>query len=126
MRKLRVLFLMTFLLIPSVTFAQTSAANKSWNAFWTKFSTAVKKKNRTVIKNSVSKRFTWHDADDTVSAWLKNLDTSSLWYLVQNSVSKGTVPYSSGEKIPWRVTRDNHLLFVYENKSWRFYGIMGD
>lgn len=124
------LFLLLFLIVPSASFAQskrtTETANKTWEAFWNKFSAAVKNKNKPTIKSLASSRFTWHDADDTVSAWLKNLDSSKLWYLVQNSVKKGTTPYDSGEKKPWRVTRDNHLLFVFENGSWRFYGIMGD
>jgi hypothetical protein len=124
------LLLLLFLFVPSASFAQskrtTETANKTWDAFWSKFSTAVKNKNKATIKSLASSRFTWHDADDTVSAWLKNLDSSKLWYLVQNSVKKGTMTYDSGEKKPWQVTRDNHLLFVFENGSWRFYGIMGD
>ena len=121
-----IFFTATLILVfSSVSFAQNSA-DKSWNTFWVKFSTAVKTKNRTAIKSMASKRFTWHDADDTVSAWLQYLNQSKLWYLVQNSVNKGTMAYNSGEKKPWRVTKDNHLLFVFENGKWKFYGIMGD
>lgn len=125
MKRTRTLWLLFLLLVPTLAYSQ-SAADKSWNAFWSRFSTAVKTKNRAAIKSMASTRFTWHDVDDRVSAWLKNLDKSRSWYMVQNSVDKGTVPYNSGERKPWRVTRDDHLLFVYEGGRWRFYGIMGD
>ena len=50
MKKLRILILGFCLLIPASAFAQTSTANRSWGAFWTKFSAAVNTRNRTNLK----------------------------------------------------------------------------
>ncbi len=99
----------------------TQAANKTWNAFWSRFSTAVKNKNRAAVKAMASSRFTWHEAyDDSVSAWIQNLDKNKLRHLVQNSVKKGTVSYDAGEKKPWRVTSDNHCFLCLKTVNGGF------
>lgn len=126
MTKLRLLFLMVFLLIPAITFAQTSQktaiAEKSWNAFWMKFRTAVKTKNRAAIK-AMALQKDFEDGTETVDDWLRNVDTNNWWYLVRNSVDKGTGHYrENGSGRPARQTRDHHLHFVYTKNGWRFKG----
>ena len=34
--------------------------------------------------------------------------------------------YNSGEKIPWRISTDDNLLFVFEKGIWRFFGVRGN
>jgi hypothetical protein len=121
---------MSLLIIAVVSisgFAQTSAADKSWNAFWAKFSTAVKTKNRSTIKAMTAKDFSDGGGGDTVAEWMKyTLDKNNSWGDFQNSVKKGTKTYNSGDGKPWRITKDNQFLFVYKNNRWQFFGVMGD
>ncbi|MGC2237811.1 MAG: hypothetical protein WA584_16725 [Pyrinomonadaceae bacterium] len=133
MSRIFFLFILLFLFIPSLAAAQTSrsvttAANKSWKPFWTQFTAAVKSKNKAAVKQlMVAERDFSNGAEGgTRNQWLKNLDKQKLWGEVQRTVAKGTKLYNSGEKIPWRVTMDDSLLFVFEKGSWRFFGVRGD
>jgi hypothetical protein len=126
--RIYILILLLFLFVPSVSFAQTKqtieSANKTWNTFWTKFSKAVKNKNRVAIKTMASKNF--EGGTEDVATWLKRLDKEKLWYLVQNSVNKGVTSFISIEnKRPARYTLDSQgyeLYFEYEKNGWRFTG----
>ena len=117
---------MLILVFSSVSFAQT-AANNSWSSFWTKFSTAIKNKNRVAIKSLADSDFFDGGGGDTVTQWMRNtIDKNNAWGDLYNSVRSGTKNYSSGDGKPWRVTKDNSLLFIYKNKRWQFHGVMGD
>lgn len=102
-----------------------SKGNSDWDAFWSRFSAAVRNKNRAAIKSMASNDFDWIAADNSIGAWIRNLDRNNLWYLVQNSVSKGTMSCDSVDKKPSRCTRDGHLIFVFKNSTWHFSGIGG-
>lgn len=122
------LFLLVFLLVPSMSYAQ-SAANKSWKPFWTQFTVAVKSKNKAAVKRLMSSNF----IDDlsgtsTGDEWLKMLDDNKLWGWIQKSVAKGTVArvvYNEDDK-PGRTTKDGLLNFQYIGGKWLFVGISGD
>lgn len=102
-----------------------SNPSRSWDAFWSRFSAAIRNKNRAAIKSMASSRFDLPNIDNTVSGWIRNLDRNNLWSLVQNSVNKGTTSCDSVDGRPCRCTRDNHLYFVFENGRWRFSGVGG-
>lgn len=126
MTKSRILLLAIVLFIPSVATAQTSAANKSWSAFWTRFSAAVLNKDRSAIRGMARKGFGTECANISVNEWMRNLDSRRLWGQVQRSVSGGTHSYNGIGKVPGRVTRDDFLIFGYSNGRWYFWCIMGD
>jgi len=121
------LFLLLFLLVPSIASAQ-SAAEKSWKPFWTQFTAAVKSKSKVAVKRLMIAESEFSDGGGggTRDQWLKMLDKDKLWGEIQKTVAGGTKAYNSGEKRPWRVTTDDSLLFVFKNGRWNFYGVMGD
>jgi hypothetical protein len=94
-----------------------TAANKSWSSFWTKFSVAVKTKNRQSFIALTSKNFT-SGGGETVSEWLEQ----TSWTEIRKSVAKGTKPNGFDEGKIWRITKDNNLIFVFENGRWGFFG----
>lgn len=64
---------------------------------------------------------------DTVSEWMKHtVDKNKLWGELYKTVKKGAKKYKSDDGKPWKVTKDDSLLFVYKDKRWQFYGVMGD
>jgi hypothetical protein len=99
--------------------ATKKAASKSWNAFWTKFSTAVKTKNRKAFISLAIKGFE-DPGGFNIEQWLD----STSWSRLRNSVNKGTKDYSPGSKKVMRITRNRDLIFVYEKKGWRFLGAL--
>ena len=123
MKKLRILILGFCLLIPASAFAQTSTANRSWGAFWTKFSAAVNTRNRTNLKSLMAseKDFFSGGGGETRDQWLRAVSWSEL----QKSVKKGVKNYNYDGK-PGRVTKDNYLVFAFTGGKWRFMGPMGD
>jgi hypothetical protein len=124
MKRLRILFFAFFLLIPAFQAqAQNAAADKSWNSFWTKFSTAVKQKNRVALKSlMVSEReFYPGGGGGTRDEWLNLVSWSEL----QKSVRSGIKADRTYGK-PGRTTRDNWLIFAYTGGRWRFMGERGD
>lgn len=133
MTKPRCIILLLFLLIPSLTFAQSratqAAANKSWPTFWKKFSAAVNKKNRVALKRMMATPFETSGLEDTPAKWVKFMDENNLWRETQQSVATGTRPFEEyGRDIgkPSRVTNRRHLIFVYSNGRWLWWGLMGD
>ena len=114
--------LAVFILIPNAARAQTQselrAAEKSWNAFWTKFSAAVRTKNRKAFVALTSKNFK-SGGGETIHEWLDY----NPWRDLRSSVNRGTKSYVEYKPEIWRITRDEGLLFVYEKKKgWRFFG----
>ena len=123
MIKLRIFILALCLLIPVSAFAQTSTANRSWGAFWTKFSTAVNTRNRTNLKSLMASErdFFSGGGGETRDQWLRSVS----WAELQKSVRRGTkVDFYDGK--PGRLTKDNHLVFAFSGGKWRFMGPMGD
>ncbi len=123
MKKIRILILAFCLLIPASAFAQTSTANKSWNSFWTKFSTAVNKKNQVALKGLMASErdFFSGGGGETRNEWLASVS----WAELKKSVRRGTKVDNSDGK-PGRLTKDNHLVFAFIGGRWRFMGPMGD
>ncbi len=123
MKKTRILFLAFCLLIPASAFAQTSTANKSWNSFWTKFSTAVNQKNRVGLKSLMASErdFFSGGGGETRNEWLASVS----WTELKKSVRRGVKVDNSDGK-PGRLTKDNHLVFGFLGGKWRFMGPMGD
>ena len=123
MKKIRVLTLAFCLLIPISALAQTSAADRSWSAFWTKFSAAVNTKNKAVVKNLMTseKEFYSGGGGETRDQWLASVSWRELRQSVRSGV-KNDRTYSK----PGRVTRDNYLVFAFTGGKWRFMGPMGD
>ncbi len=118
------------LMILSVGFAfgqsNQTAANKSWNAFWTKFNTAVETKNRKSLIALTSKRF-FSPSGETIGELLNNND----WRWLKNSAKYGTKPHICRILI-CRITRnpkakvESSLVFVFENNRWGFIGQLGE
>ena len=128
MTKIRLLFLMLFLCLPASAFAQTKTnADKSWQPFWTEFTAAVNKKYKALVKMlmSAEKDFFSGGGGETRDEWLQMIDEQRWWGRLQKSVRLGTKQYNYNGK-PSRITKDNHLIFVYIGRQWRFVGIMGD
>ncbi len=101
-----------------------TAANKSWNAYWTKFNMAVKTKNRQSLIALTSPKF-FSPSGETIGELLKNND----WRWLKNSVKSGTKPHTC-RKLTCRRTRnaivESSLVFVFENNRWGFIGQLGE
>ena len=117
------LFLLLFLFVPSISFAQNQAG---WNTFWKQFSSAVKSKNKAAVKRLMVSESNFLDGGggETRNEWLNRI-AKCCWSDMQRSVAGGTVSYSeSGFK--GRITKDQTLLFQYTGGKWYFAGAMGD
>lgn len=115
-----ILILAIFIAAPNITQAQSAAtkkaADKSWNAFWMKFSNVVKNKDRKGLIALTRKDF--QDAGGgSIEEWMD----SASWSRLRNSVNKGTKDYSHGREIG-RITRNKDLIFIYGKNGWRFFG----
>jgi hypothetical protein len=121
-------FLLLFMFVPSVIYAQ-SAAEKSWPSFWRQFSTAVNKKDKVALKRLMSSEsdFFSGGGGESRDQWLQMLDQNKFWPLLQRSVRLGAKAYITPyEKRLSRITKDRHLIFKFINNRWRFVGVMGD
>lgn len=125
--KSRILVFAFVLFIPSVSMAPTTAANQSWSAFWTQFSSAVNKKSKASVKALMASEndFFSGGGGESRDEWLQMVEQQRWWGLLQKSVRLG-VKVSNSDGKPGRVTRDNHLTFAYIRGQWRFTGPMGD
>jgi hypothetical protein len=114
-------------LISQPKISRTDLANKSWLAFWTKFSTAVKNKDRVAVKRLMVPEEDFMDGGgiETRDEYLERLDKDRSWGLLQRSIVKGTTTYNYGDTNQ-RSTKDGHLVFHFVNGMWRFVGVMGD
>lgn len=130
MTRTRIFLSLFFLLVPSCIFAQSrtqSAANKSWPSFWTKFSSAMNKKDREALRRMMA-----DDFDDgisvgtTPSEHIKAMDQFHEWRQDQRAIASGTKPFKSGQSRPARITRDNLLIFEFRNGRWYWTGVAGD
>ena len=137
MTKTRILFLLFFLLVPSLTFAQNSssnwtAANASWQSFYTAFRAAVDKRDRAAMLRMMPGDFFDGGGGGTASEWLQFIDGSAKngsWRDLQKSFAQGTVINRnwSSKGIPTRVTKDNGYYFEFRrDKKWYFAGVVGD
>ncbi len=97
--------------------ATKKAASKNWNSFWTKFSTAVKNKDRKTFIALTRKGF-FDAGGSTIEEWIDNVS----WSRLRSSVNKGTKDYSPGSKIVMRITKNRDLIFEYGKNGWRFLG----
>lgn len=117
--KTRILTLVFCLLFPVSALAQTADANRTWNAFWTKFSAAINAKNKAAVKSlMVAERDFDSAGGETRDQWLASVD----WAELKRSVRKGVKAQSYDGK-PGRISKDNFLLFAYVGGRWRFMGV---
>ncbi len=122
------LFLLLFLFVPSVASAQ-SAASKSWQPFWTKFSAAVKNKNFTALNALTLKPFSsGGGVADTLTEFFQGDKEwkNEIWNSLAQSVKSGTKAYEKIDGKQSRVTSNNYAIFVYTKNGWRWWGVMGD
>lgn len=125
------LFLLLFMFVPSLTHAQKSkhsVADKSWNAFWTRFSAAVKNKDTKALKQLMASEndFNPGGAGMGRDEWLRFIREQNRWGEYRQSVASGTKKEPCGASIPCRVTKDYYLTFAYINGRWRWTGLVGD
>ncbi len=137
MTKTRILFLLLFLIVPSLTIAQKSrsnwaAANASWQNFYTAFRAAVNKRDRAAMLRMMPDDFFDGGGGMTASEWLQFIDENAKngsWRDLQKSFAQGTVINRkwSNKGIPTRVTKDNGYYFEFRrDKKWYFAGVVGD
>lgn len=116
------LFLLLFLFVPSVSYAQ-SAADKVWQPFWAKFSAAVKKKDLNALKKLVaSDQFQAGGSELNGNEWIKVMEKRNVWKEYQVAVASGTKKDRCLE--PCRMTKNKKqpLIFWYINGQWRWTG----
>lgn len=117
------LFLALVLVITSGIQAQT-VATKSWPAFWTKFTTAINKKDTTSLRKMMSDDFFDGGGGGTASQWLESMQTNNSWTFYKPIVAKGTKTDTCD--IPCRSTKDGYLLFEYRKNKWLWVGLGGE
>lgn len=117
------LFLLLFLFVPSISSAQ-SAADKAWQPFWAKFSTAVKKQDLAALKKLVSSdNFQAGGSNETGNEWIKIMEKRNVWKKYQAAVVSGTKTDQCSEPA-CRITKNKKqpLLFAFINGQWRWTG----
>lgn len=137
MTKTKILSLLLILLIPGLTFTQTSrsnwaAANASWQSFYTAFRAAVNNRDRAAMLRMMPDDFSDGGGGGTAGDWLQVIDENAKngsWRDLQKSFAQGTVINRdwSSKGIPTRVTKDNRYYFEFRrDKKWYFAGVVGD
>jgi hypothetical protein len=118
------ILILVFTFSGSMSAQSSNSADKNWNAYWTKFNTAVKSKNHKSIIALTSKKF-FSPSGEKIGGWVKDANN---WRRLKNSVSKGTKTFAC-KKI-CRITRNADstfgLVFVFENNRWSFIGERGE
>ncbi len=108
------------------SFAQTLAANKSWNSFWVKFSSAVKNKHFNALNALTLKPFTTSGIEDTLAEFYNGYGKNQFWRAFSESVNSGTSATDKIDGRPVRTSNNEYLLFVYTKNGWRLWGLWGD
>jgi hypothetical protein len=130
----RIILIAFFLLLPSLTFGQTSsasvAANQSWPSFWRRINTAINKKDHSSLLKMMPKDFYDGGGGETPEEWLQYIDNNELngsWRDIRRSFARGAKISRSAEGMPTRVTKDNGYYFEFrKDKKWYFAGVVGD
>lgn len=114
------LFLLVFLFVPYVSFAQ-SAANKSWPSFWQQFSSAVNRKSKVALKNLMApeKDFSSGGGIEDRNGWLRLVERERWWGKLQKAVRSGTSLRNDGRT---RATNEGDLWFRFIRGRWFFIG----
>ncbi|HEX8174099.1 MAG TPA: hypothetical protein VF543_03150 [Pyrinomonadaceae bacterium] len=103
-------------------------ANKSWQAFWAKFSNAIYKKDfKTLIQlSSADAEFFDGGGGGTSQDWFNMM--SSEWGLVKKAVTSGVGKIETFEgQISRSTTKHIPMIFSFEkDNKWRFSGVTGD
>ena len=131
MKTSRIFFLALLfsMFVPSLTYAQKSkqtAADKSWNAFWTHFSAAIKNEDTKALRRLMSSDFNPAGAGLGRDEWLRYIKEQNRWGEYRQSVAYGTKKESCGSPPLCRVTKNDHLVFAYIKMHWRWIGLVGD
>jgi hypothetical protein len=94
-----------------------------WPKFWQSFSNAVRNKNKEKIVELSLKGNEFFDGGGGNDAknHVEFLDKDGRWNYFVASINSGVKPH--GEE---KITKDNTLIFVFKNKKWNWYGVMGD
>lgn len=132
--KTLVLLLILFLLVPTLSFAQSSrsasiAANKSWHQFRVRFNRAIKKRDRVSLRRMMADDFSDHGGGSPADYYVGMVFSKEMRLDYQRSLSSGTEPLEYGEQ-PARITRrKEHPQLIFEfgkDRRWRWIGLVGD
>jgi hypothetical protein len=108
--------------------SRKTLANKSWQAFWTKLSNAVYKKDfKTLVQlSSADADFFDGGGGGTSQDWFNMM--SSEWVLVKKAVMSGVGKIETLEgEISRSTNKHIPMIFSFEkDNKWRFSGVMGD
>jgi hypothetical protein len=139
MKRLNILSVSLFLLVPSVVFAQTSrstnaAANKSWLTFWSQFSAAMNKRDKPTLTGLMSSDFEWAlDGRTSPDEVFQIMNKYKYWKPFQRSIAKGvkTCGYAAPDcfnttNTARRTKSPNWLLFEFRNGRWQWTRLIGD
>src|ERR1044072_9212841 len=133
MKKMQILLTLFFLLIPSLTVAQTSrsvnaAANKSWPKFWAEFRTAINRRDKTALKRMMSSpvavNCTLEGSPDTAEQWLNKVD-GAYWRKLQKMRASGTKSRTTRgrpQRVTWEGPEDVQLFEFGADGRWRLLG----
>lgn len=131
MKKLVLIFFALAVFAPISISAQSAAANKAWEPFFTKFKAALNSKSKVRVKALMAPYrdfqygggyFKSHDE------WLRYIDKQHAWNELIRAANGG-VKYYNWDGKPGRVTlpeRQGSLLFAFRNGKWSFIALMGD
>lgn len=104
MKKTFILFLLLFLLIPFVAFAQSrktnADANQSWQKFFSTFSAAVKKRDGKALKTMMSSTVRYeNELEGTPEDLIQSLDADKGdgWRVLQGAIASGAKLYKPVE-----------------------------
>lgn len=104
--------------------ASNRTKEELWDDFWVLFSDAIKHKKKGKISYLSLKGNEFFDGGggQTATEFVDRLDNEGNWHYIIGSVNTGVKNYEDSNKI----TKDNALIFVYQNNQWFWYGVMGD
>lgn len=103
-----------------------SIGNKDWESYMFFLIDGVNQKRLDAIFASSVANEDFNDGGGggTLRDYFTN---DEVWSEMSTSLNSGFKLYDMGEQYEAaRVTKDDHLIFVYKDDTWRWYGIMGD